>query len=356
AGVADGLFAARAAAEFSTGAPVVLPPGGAGAFLAKRPLACLRPEAASAERLSRWGLRSCGELARLSAGEVSVRLGPAGLALHRAARGLDEHAFVPEPHPAAFFEGAGFEWPVSELEPFARAARPVLDRLFARLSSRGLACRSITATLELDPSGRDERALPLGAPTREAKTWLGLLLLELGRRPPRGSIAGFWALAVPEEQRLVQLTLFGPPAASPDKMSTTLARLAAHLGPDKVGTPVPVESYRPEAFAVRPFEPPPPPEEVSVPSAPGHVALRVLRPRVALDVRADSGGRPAWVRGGDIEGSVRVASGPWKQEDGWWSERAFFREYWDVELSDGALYRIFHEPAGNRWFADGIYD
>ena len=30
--------------------------------------------------------------------------------------------------------------------------------------------------------------------------------------------------------------------------------------------------------------------------------------------------------------------------------------YWDVELSDGALYRIYRDRAANRWFADGVYD
>jgi hypothetical protein len=57
-----------------------------------------------------------------------------------------------------------------------------------------------------------------------------------------------------------------------------------------------------------------------------------------------------------ISGTVRVASGPWSLEDGWWSETPADRDYWDVELSDGALYRIYRERATGAWFADGIYD
>jgi len=53
---------------------------------------------------------------------------------------------------------------------------------------------------------------------------------------------------------------------------------------------------------------------------------------------------------------VRVASGPWRVEEKWWSEAAIDREYWDVELSDGGLYRIFRDARNGAWHADGIYD
>ena len=57
-----------------------------------------------------------------------------------------------------------------------------------------------------------------------------------------------------------------------------------------------------------------------------------------------------------ISGSVRVAAGPWSLEDGWWTEAPADRDYWDVELSDGGLYRIYREREAGAWFADGVYD
>jgi hypothetical protein len=57
-----------------------------------------------------------------------------------------------------------------------------------------------------------------------------------------------------------------------------------------------------------------------------------------------------------IEGAVKVASGPWGLEDGWWSEAPADRDYWDVELHAGGLYRLYRERATGEWFADGIYD
>jgi hypothetical protein len=37
--------------------------------------------------------------------------------------------------------------------------------------------------------------------------------------------------------------------------------------------------------------------------------------------------------------------------EGGWS-----RDEWDVELSDGAVYRIFHDRANEGWFVEGIVD
>jgi hypothetical protein len=51
-----------------------------------------------------------------------------------------------------------------------------------------------------------------------------------------------------------------------------------------------------------------------------------------------------------------VAAGPWSLEDGWWSVDPVARDYWDVELSGGGLYRIFRDRRTGDWFADGMYD
>jgi hypothetical protein len=57
-----------------------------------------------------------------------------------------------------------------------------------------------------------------------------------------------------------------------------------------------------------------------------------------------------------IAGAVRVAAGPWSLEDGWWGDAPADRDYWDVELSDGGLYRVYRDRKADAWFADGVYD
>src|SRR5439155_1652051 len=95
----------------------VVPAGVEQGFLAPLPLACLAPPPEIASTLQRWGVHRLGDLARLPAAEVATRLGPAGAALVRAARGIDERPLAPEPLPAAVEEALALEYALENLEP-----------------------------------------------------------------------------------------------------------------------------------------------------------------------------------------------------------------------------------------------
>ena len=69
-----------------------------------------------------------------------------------------------------------------------------------------------------------------------------------------------------------------------------------------------------------------------------------------VSVASESGATPR------IQGLVRVAAGPWTLEEGWWNATPVERDYWDVELGGGRLYRIYRERTTGDWFADGMYD
>ena len=34
----------------------------------------------------------------------------------------------------------------------------------------------------------------------------------------------------------------------------------------------------------------------------------------------------------------------------------FRRDYYELALADGGIYRMFHDPSSERWFMDGMYD
>jgi hypothetical protein len=57
-----------------------------------------------------------------------------------------------------------------------------------------------------------------------------------------------------------------------------------------------------------------------------------------------------------VTGRVVTAAGPWRVEGSWWDAEAFSRDYYDVQLSDGVIYRMFFEAARQGWFVDGVYD
>jgi protein ImuB len=397
-GIASNKLAARMAAGlFPT--PTVVPEGDEEAFLAPLPLERLSPQLEIAQTLERWGLRSIGEFARIPAAEIASRLGETGRELHASARGLDLHPLVPRPAPPDFREGMTLEWPLVNLEPFLFLARTALERLCRRLETMGLGCARLDVGLRLEPDGVHERSLTLPSPTRDAKTLLTLVRLDLEQHTPGAPVVGFAFTAQPDRPRAAQLSIFGPAALSPERLATTLARLFALLGPGRVGSPAVADGHRPERFVMADFRPPPPPEvRPRPPRARGLLAVRVLRPAIELEVStrpvasaSNAGGsaacpgflrplpRPALAaaarvvvpvrsrsssRGApssppvtiQVEGAVRVASGPWELEEGWWTEAPVRREYWDVELDAGGLYRVYRDRETQRWFLDGIYD
>jgi protein ImuB len=370
-GIAASKLAARVAAGLPD-SPTVVPEGEEARFLAPLPLARLAPELEIADTLERWGIRSIGELARLPEGEVASRLGELGRDLHATARGIDPRPLEPRLLSPCLSEGMELEWPLVSLEPFLFVGNAALERLVRRLESQGLACRRLEVGLKLDPEGYDARAITLPAPTRDVKTLLTLTRLELEARPPGAPVVGFTFTAQPDRARQAQLALFGPAALSPDRLATTIARLVALLGADRVGSPRVVDGHVPERLAVADYSPPPPPLERRAPrTGRGLLAIRVLRPPVEVEVTAE-GGHPERSEGSrafrplslqssngaepEISGAVRVAAGPWNLEEGWWSAAPASRDYWDVELASGGLYRIYRDRASDKWYADGMYD
>jgi len=354
AGVGASMTVARLAATHAADGVEVVAAGTERGFLAPLPLACLAPDPALAATLERWGIRRLGDLARLPLAEVATRLGPAGAALVRAARGEDERPLAPQPFAGRIEEAIGLEYALDTLEPLLFVLRGLVERAVARVGLEGIGCARLGVTLGLDDRSCDEREVPLAAPTREVKTLLTCLRVELEARPPRAAVVRLAITAVPEVVRAAQLGLFHPPGPAPERLATTLARLAALCGTDRVGAPAVVDSHRPGAAAVAPFTLPP----ASPPPAAGNgckLVIRAFRPPRAVEVFCNRD-RPDFVRGDGLGGRVVGAAGPWRVVSEWWSEAACARDYYDLELSDGGVYRCYRDLGSGSWRVDGIYD
>lgn len=357
-GIAASKLAARVAAEVPK-SPTIVEPGTESAFLAPLPLARLSPELEAATALQRWGIESIGELAHLPESEVASRLGELGRELHYAARGIDPRPLIPRPLPPEFSEGTELEWALVALEPFLFIAQAALDRLMKRMEMQGFACTRLELTMMLDPDGYSARALDLPAPTRDVKTMLTLLRLELEKTPPGAPVTGFTIVAHPDRPRRAQLSLFGPAALSPEKLATTIARLVSILGDGRVGMAMSVDGHLPERYAIGEYAPPPPPDARRKPAkSRGLLAVRVFRPPLPVEVttrEVNGETQIASLQGeGDLHGAVRASSGPWRIESGWWSDAPAAREYYDVEIDSG-IYRIFATNEGG-WVVDARYD
>ncbi|MFV2074413.1 MAG: hypothetical protein ACC742_17450, partial [Thermoanaerobaculales bacterium] len=235
-GIAANKLAARIAARMPT-TPTVVPAGEEADFLAPLPLSHLNLENRLNATLERWGVNTLGDFARLPADRTVSRLGPVGASAHRAARGIDDSPLAPYHPPPTLHEGMELEWPVVTVDPLLYALRQSLGRTRRRLEREDLACALLELELGLEPEGAEHRTIRLPAPTRDIDALLALIRLELESNPPRAPVVSFACVTHPDRPRRSQLTLFGAPDISPDKLAGTLAQLAARLGPDRVGSP-----------------------------------------------------------------------------------------------------------------------
>ncbi len=365
----------------SRGDAVVVRGGDERAFMAPLPLVLLEPPPEAAAMLARWGLATAGELARLARREVGLRLGPAGLTLHRLACGEEAGAFVPDPVREALREGVELDDPLGALEPFLFVTSGLLARLAQRLELRGEGFAGVLLELRLEGAGRRELPLALVAPTRDVPAVLALARLQLEAHPPGAPVEGVTALVTPGRVRLAQGSLFGAPMPAPGKLSTTLARLAALVGPERVGAPAVPDTHRPGALGLAPFVLPEdrgsgfgaqrpglgargsglgngndrfrtPGPESRTPVSP---VLRAFRPPRAAQVDAVNG-RPVLVWVDAIGGIVIGWAGPYRFAGDWWGGERFARDDFDVATTDGSLLRVHFDRLERRWFADGVYD
>jgi len=367
-GVAASKVAAGLAAR-NGGGVTVIPRGEEWSFLAPVPVASLEPGLELTATLQRWGIRCIGDLAALPASAVGTRLGPDGMRLVRRARGEDEHPLVPRPLPIHFEEGVDLEYGIDAVEPFLFVLRGLLDRLTTRLAVRGFICGDLRLSLRLATRGRDERTVGVAAPSNDVKALLTLARLHLEAHPPDAAIEALRVTAIPERLRAAQLDLFRPNGPTPTRLAVTLARLTAICGADRVGAPAVADSHRPDAYDVRsgslladgllqeghPATISHMPPAIRDGSAVIPLALRAVRPPRAVEVFCTRD-RPEFVRGDQLAGRVVYAAGPWRVQGEWWSDGRYVRDYYDAQLSDGCVYRLYCDLATQGWFVDGVYD
>jgi len=353
---------------------VTLIPGPAGAaktVMSGWPLDALGLDAETLQPLQQWGIKSVGELARLPAPEVTLRLGATGASFHRLANGLSDEPFLPHPPADAIEEGTEVDYTIESLEPLAFLLRALLDRVLQRLACRSLACAGLVLRLTLAPRGFDVREIALQSPTREAGTLLQLIRLDLERRPPGTGVTGLAVMVRPARVRSAQLDLFRPKGPAPERWAATIARLSALVGPEHVGMPRVVDSWKEEGMALDP-------PTVGAPLRPmtqtgklskeahesdssehesgkGTLGIRRFRPPRDVEVLIGPTG-PSALRGKETTARILVAAGPYRVSGEWWAGGGFHREYWDVHASDGALYRIHKDRETSQWYLDGYYD
>ena len=354
--------------------------------------------------LRRWGIRTLGVFADLPAAELSSRLGPLGPRWQHAARGDDLAPLVPLIDDEPFDASLELEWPIEGLEPLSFVLGRVLEPLSVRLERADRGAAVLHTELHLTTRDTHTRTLQLPAPMRDPKTLRTLILLDLESHPPAAAIDRVVVRVEPTPGRIVQWSLLERAQPSTEQVSTLIARLGALMGESHVGSPALVDSWRPGAFAMKPFHGESagtrdwglgtragqeqrdsvtrsektgldsvtaarPSPQSPVPS-PCSVAFRRFRLPVPARVTLHDG-RPIRLtpdRHGISGGAVVDSAGPWRTSGHWWDESAgtasgatsratpWDRDEWDVVLADGVSCRVFLEREVGQWFVEGTFD
>jgi hypothetical protein len=184
--------------------------------------------------------------------------------------------------------------------------------------------------------------------------WMRVLASHLEGVRTAARICGARLAASPARPPEKQDGLFDMGLRDPQAFWENLARLGAIVGSDRVGTPVPADSYRLDSFTLeKPQEAVPPPEG-QPPHPQRGPALRRFRPERPLGVELDGSSRPWRLEAGGLGGTVAACRGPWRENGDWWKPDRWVREIWCVELVGGGLYQIARTAAG--WVAEGMLD
>jgi protein ImuB len=208
-----------------------------------------------------------------------------------------------------------------------------------------------------------ERSLSFPVPINNARLFLKLWRLRLESDLPKAPVIKVRMMAQPARPRALQGGLFAPLAPDPEKLELTLARIAAVVGRENVGSPEIPDTHRPHAFRVIAFQSAGS-KSKSVVRRQGDVksvsmmALRLFRPPVPVRVES-AGGRPLRLLSSQVRGRITFAAGPWLKSGGWWEEEKWDREEWDIEIRNRktpALYSIYYDRVRDEWYLQGEYD
>jgi len=314
------------------------------------------------ETLRLWGILTFQDFAALPVAGVSERLGQEGIRLQQLAAGKTErHLKVKQPAPV-FSHSIELDHALYELEPLSFIFARLLNQLCATLNAYALATNELTLHMQLEDQTSHDRTLSLPHPMRDHKVFLKLLVLEMEKQPPQAAVKAVSITCDPVKPRVIQNGLFVPLAPAPDKLELTLARLTKLVGDQNVGSPVLLDTHRPDAFSVKRFELRNLKFEIR--NSKLTVGFRMFRPPLRAVVQVDRGlpaQISAWGKQRSVYGKVVDVAGPWRTTGDWWRDDRWARDEWDVAVvpnkrDEQVLYRIYRELNTDTWFVEGAYD
>ena len=305
--------------------------------------------------LANWGIATCGALTALAKADVTHRLGPAGLALWERAAGEASRPLRLRAPARTFAARLDCEHELETLEPVLFIVRRLVDRLAVDLADAGRAAGEITLELGLGDDTGHAHTIRLPEPATSADVLFNALRTYLETLRLAAPVVAVRVAVAPTRIMVRQHGLFDNALRDAGGFAETLARAAAIVGADRVGTPELADTHRPDQVSLATPAALLPSLDERFSPTPGGLVLRRYRPPLAATVEL-AGRTPAYVWTASARGTVKAIRGPWRGSGDWWqADRVWRREEWDLELDAGGIYRLAHTTPGG-WWLEGEYD
>ncbi|MEO7098693.1 MAG: DNA polymerase Y family protein [Luteolibacter sp.] len=303
------------------------------------------------------GIRTLGDYRRLPRQDLAERFGPAAGQWHDLISGKSRRLLKLHRPPESLFQSMDFDDPIHSSEALVFIFNRLLHVLCSRLAARHLAASVLEIHLHLE-DGEMRREIHLPEPLADPagllkpiQTLAESLVLPL---PVTG--IGLDATAAFPLSRQRDWT--GRQLPHPERWADTLARLEALLGKDRVGTPMPLKTARPDAFEMQPTSAGKP-AVADFPPPVCSIPLRRFRPPLKIAVAFESTShrnpRPLALLTGPHCGEVLEQHGPFLTSgDGWNPDTTWQRLEWDIKIAGAPLLRLVFQPEDS-WQLDGTY-
>jgi protein ImuB len=323
-------------------------------FLAPLPLATAAPTAAQFEILHGWGITTLGQLTALPKAEIGRRLGTDGVALWERAAGETTRVLGLVEPTKTFVAEWEYEPPIESMEPLLFRLRRFAECVALELRGANLVAEKISLSLLLEDDNEHRRDFRLPEPSANVEAWMRVFHAHLENVSTVARVTGARLSATPARPPEKQDGLFDTGLRDPASFWENLAKVGAIVGDDCVGTPVLLDTWKPDAVVLeKPAENVPPPEDEPV-HPPRGLTLRRFRPPWPARVEIAEH-RPRALDGNQLHEQVSAALGPFRISGSWWKPQDAWRvEIWQVETESGAIYQLAHTPEG--WCVEGVLD
>ncbi len=325
--------------------------------LSALPISLLAAPLPITEVLELWGIRTLGEFTSLAKQDVVHRLGVEAGHLWDFAAGQRQRLLRLVRPTVDFTLHTEMDYLAEQLEPLLLHLHQMLQTLLARLTAAWLVAEEIHLTLRFDNATQHQRILRIAQPTRDLALLMRLLHTALESHHAPAPITAITLQIKPARPNQAQTDLFQPSLRDPNRLAETLTQLEAILGgPQRVGTPQPHSTHKPDTFHLAPFNIQPhttqgPPLSTPRPLSP---PLRRYRPPLTAKVTLLHG-IPHAIHSSSLSGNIIDTRGPWHLSGDWWDARQRWAvEEWDIQLHTGHLLRLTRKPPDN-WEIDGLY-